>query len=52
MKKYYIHYWSYKKDEWQDFETEITATTLEEAYSIFKDSHRLSKLTEIKLINN
>lgn len=50
MKKYYIYYWLFKNDEWQDFETEITAITLEDAYTQFKDKYRLSKIEEIKLI--
>ena len=37
MKTYYIYYWLFKNDEWQDFETEITAIRFEDAYSEFKD---------------
>lgn len=50
MKRYYIYYWLFKNDEWQDFETEITAIRLEDAYTQFKDKYRLSKIEEIKLI--
>ena len=50
MKTYYIYYWLFKNDEWQDFETEITAIRFEDAYSEFKDKYRLSKIQEMKLI--
>ncbi len=50
MKRYYIYYWLYRNDEWQDFETEITALNFDEAYKEFKDIKRLAKIQEIKLI--
>ena len=50
MKRYYIYYWLYRNDEWQDFETEIEALNLEDAFKDFKDKKRLSKIQEIKLI--
>lgn len=50
MKTYYIYYWLYRNDEWQDFETEITSLNFEEAYLTFKDKYRLSKIQEMKLI--
>ena len=49
MKTYYIYYWLFKNDEWQDFETEITAIRFEDAYADFKDKYRLSKIQEMKL---
>jgi hypothetical protein len=50
MKTYYIYYWLFKNDEWQDFETEITAIRFEDAYDQFKEKYRLSKIQEMKLI--
>ena len=50
MKTYYIYYWLFKNDEWQDFETEITAIRFEDAYTDFKDKYRFSKIQEMKLI--
>ncbi len=50
MKKYYVYYWVYRNDEWQDKELEITAINFEEAYKEFKDKYRLSKVQEFKLI--
>ena len=34
MKTYYIYYWLFKNDEWQDFETEITAIRFEDATAL------------------
>jgi hypothetical protein len=51
MKKYYVYYWSYRNDQWEDYETEIKAINFEDAYEKFKKEHKKSKIQKLELIN-
>lgn len=52
MKKYLISYWKYKNDQWQDFEKEIEAETLDKALLKFRENNPTVDIFCIKRLNN
>jgi hypothetical protein len=48
MKKWIVGYWTYRNDQWEDFEIIIEAVDFDEAYRIFRDKKRLGKIRYIK----
>jgi hypothetical protein len=48
MKKWIVGYWTYRNDQWEDFEIIIEAVDFDEAFKIFRDKKRLGKIRYIK----
>jgi hypothetical protein len=48
MKKWIVGYWTYRNDQWEDFEIIIEAIDFDEPYKIFRDKKRLGKICYIK----